>query len=147
MSQQHRVTTRRIYDDTALGVTGLRILVDRLWPRGVSKNKTALDEWLKDVAPSTEQRKWYDHDVERFDEFTLRYDAELRDQPASAALDHLVEAVRGDDVVLLTATRDVEHSGALVLERVLLKQLDDSKRATGAVTRVSGSAQARRQTK
>ena len=64
---------------------GYRVLVDRLWPRGITKAEAALDEWLKDVAPSTELRRWYGHDVERFDEFARRYRAELRRPPASVA--------------------------------------------------------------
>ena len=105
---------RRIYDDRG-GPTGYRVLVDRLWPRGVKKSDAGLDEWLKDVAPSTELRRWYGHDPERFAEFTRRYLAELRRPPASDAVDHLLELASTQPVVLLTATGDVEHSGARVL--------------------------------
>lgn len=105
---------RRIYDHGG-GATGYRILVDRLWPRGIKKSDAGLDEWLKDVAPSTELRRWYGHDPERFAEFTRRYLAELRRPPASGAVHHLLELASSQPIVLLTATGDVEHSGARVL--------------------------------
>jgi uncharacterized protein YeaO (DUF488 family) len=107
-----------VYDD-ARGRRGHHVLVDRLWPRGVAKAELPLDEWLKDVAPSTELRRWYGHDVERFDEFARRYRSELRTEPAAAAVEHLRSVARRRPVVLLTATRDVEHSGAEVLRRHL----------------------------
>jgi uncharacterized protein YeaO (DUF488 family) len=94
---------------------GYRVLVDRLWPRGVSKADADLDEWAKDVAPSAELRRWYGHDVARFPEFERRYRAELRRPPASEAVDRLLATARTRTVVLLTATRDVGHSGARVL--------------------------------
>ena len=110
------VELRRIYDDDDRRDTGYRVLVDRLWPRGVTKADAALDEWLKDAAPSTELRRWYGHDVTRFDEFASRYRAELGRPPACVALERLVDLARTQKIVLLTATRDVEHSGARVLE-------------------------------
>ena len=103
---------RRIYDDRG---TGYQVLVDRLWPRGIKKSDADLDEWLKDAAPTTELRRWYGHDPERFAEFARRYRAELRHPPASDAVDHLLELASTRPVILLTATRDVEHSGARVL--------------------------------
>ena len=124
MTTRHRAPElRRIYDDVD-GATRYRVLVDRLWPRGVKKSDAGLDEWLKDVAPSTELRRWYGHDPERFAEFTRRYLAELRRPPASCAVDHLLELAATQPVVLLTATGDVEHSGA----RVLLDHLSQSAR-------------------
>lgn len=108
----------RIYDDTG-DDAGYRVLVDRLWPRGVRKDDAHLDEWNKDVAPSTELRKWYGHDVDRFDEFARRYRAELAHAPGKEALDALRRRARRAKVVLLTATKDVEHSGARVLLDVL----------------------------
>ena len=105
-----------------------RVLVDRLWPRGVTKADAALDEWLKDAAPSTELRRWYGHDVQRFEEFARRYRAELRRPPASIASEHLVELARTEPITLLTATRDVEHSGALVLDRRLTSRASRSGR-------------------
>jgi uncharacterized protein YeaO (DUF488 family) len=98
---------------------GYRVLVDRLWPRGLRSVEAKLDEWLKDVAPSSDLRRWYDHRIERFDEFARRYRAELRRVPASGAVRRLVELSREGPVTLLTATRDVEHSGARVLQQVI----------------------------
>ena len=114
---KRRITSpevRRIYDDD-VGAPGYRVLVDRLWPRGIRKADANLDEWLKDAAPSTELRRWYGHDPERFTEFARRYRAELRRAPASGAVDHLLELASTRPIVLLTATGDVEHSGARVL--------------------------------
>lgn len=108
------VRLRRVYEP-ASSDDGKRILVDRVWPRGLSKDEARLDEWVKDVAPSTELRKWYAHDVERFAEFTRRYDAELAEPERASALGHLRELAGQGTVTLLTATRDVEHSQAAVL--------------------------------
>jgi len=91
------------------------VLVDRLWPRGVKKEDADLDEWNRDVAPSTELRRWYGHVPARFDEFARRYGDELARPPASEAVAHLVRVGREQHVVLLTATRDLDHSGARVL--------------------------------
>jgi uncharacterized protein YeaO (DUF488 family) len=109
-----------VYD---AGETGYRVLVDRLWPRGISKAEAALDEWLTDVAPSADLRRWYGHRVERFEEFARRYRSELRRPPASTAVDRLVGMAREQPVTLLTATRDVEYSGAWVLRQVLARRL------------------------
>ena len=108
----------RIYEGP--GPRGYRVLVDRLWPRGVSKAEARLDEWLKDVTPSAELRRWYGHEVDRFDEFARRYRAELTRPPALEAVEHLTglsEAGPSEmsTVILVTATKDVEHSGARVL--------------------------------
>jgi uncharacterized protein YeaO (DUF488 family) len=106
---------RRIYDDER-SEAGHRVLVDRLWPRGIKKADAALDEWLKDAAPSTELRRWYGHDPGRFAEFSRRYRAELRQPPAADAVDRLIDLSATHVVILLTATADVEHSGAHVLQ-------------------------------
>jgi len=108
------VKLRRVYEP-ASSDDGTRVLVDRVWPRGLSKDNARLDEWAKDVAPSTELRKWYGHDVDKFDEFTDRYDAELRDPDRAAALDRLRELAAGGTLTLLTATKDIDHSQAAVL--------------------------------
>ena len=107
------VQVRRVYDEP-LGTDGARILVDRLWPRGLSKERARLDEWLKDVAPSTELREWYGHVPERFDEFSRRYEAELA---GSVALQSLKD--RPGAVTLLTASKHPEISEAAVLARLL----------------------------
>ena len=117
MPNPRRVRLSRVYDAEEDG--SYRVLVDRLWPRGVSKSEAAVDEWLKDVAPSTELRRWYDHDVDRFADFVRRYRAELHREPASSALAHLCSLIDSRAVLLLTATRDVEHSGAQVLMTVI----------------------------
>ena len=109
---------RRVYDDDRPD-DGYRVLVDRLWPRGVSKERAALDEWAKDVAPSDGLRRWYGHDPEKFAEFARRYRAELEDPPTVDALVRLRRAAEDSSVTLVTATRDVEHSGAAVLLNVL----------------------------
>lgn len=135
MSKGSDVEVRRVYEDRHGSDSGYRVLVDRLWPRGISKDDAHLDEWLKSAAPSTELRRWYGHDVRRFDEFATRYRAELRRRPASDALDHLVELARTQNVVLLTATRDVEHSGAGVLAERLAARVTRSRRRPSASVR------------
>ncbi|MGH8957111.1 MAG: DUF488 domain-containing protein [Acidimicrobiia bacterium] len=112
----------RIYDKTV--PSGKRVLVDRLWPRGVKKSEAGLDEWLKDVAPSTELRRWYGHESGRFEEFARRYRIELDRAPAIVAVRHLLDLSREGEVVLLTATRDIDHSGARVLLDHLISLTD-----------------------
>lgn len=97
---------------------GARVLVDRLWPRGVSKEKAALDEWLKDLGPSTELRKWFGHDPERWEEFQRRYRAELKDRAED--LDHIRELMKEGTVTLVYGARDEEHNEAVILRDVLL---------------------------
>lgn len=116
MPQQ--ILLRRVYEDP-LPVDGLRVLVDRVWPRGMTKNAAHLDEWIKDVAPSTPLRRWYGHRPERFTEFRRRYLAELADPQPAAAMSRLRELTRTRRVTLLTATRDVDHSQAAVLAEQL----------------------------
>lgn len=96
---------------------GKRILVDRLWPRGLTKEKAAVDLWLKDIAPSTELRKWFSHDPARWNEFRTRYRGELKENAASvSALKR--EAKRGP-VTLLFGAKDEEHNEAVVLRSIL----------------------------
>ena len=113
----------RVYDHD-LPAKGRRVLVDRLWPRGIAKAALHLDERCKDVAPSTELRRWYGHDPALFDEFKRRYLEELAEPPGSAAVERLVAMTDHDGLVLLTATHDVEHSGAEVLLEHLLDGSD-----------------------
>ncbi len=113
-----KVQVRRVYEEPARG-DGTRVLVDRIWPRGLTKAKAALDEWCKDVAPSTELRKWYSHDPERFEEFGRRYQAELEEPGRAEALAHLRELAKRRRLTLLTATRQPEISEAAVLARLL----------------------------
>lgn len=117
-----RIEVRRIYDVLG-GHRSYRILVDRLWPRGVKKEDAALDEWAKEVAPSDGLRRWYGHDVKRFPEFARRYRLELRQAATAQALRHLVELARRRRVELVTATRDLEHSGARVLAQSVSRRV------------------------
>jgi uncharacterized protein YeaO (DUF488 family) len=112
------VRVRRVHEEPSEG-DGLRVLVDRLWPRGISKDRAALDLWMKEVAPSPALRRWYGHRPERFEEFARRYRKELAAGPAAEALGRLRALAREGPVTLLTATRDVERSGAAVLAEVL----------------------------
>lgn len=98
---------------------GRRILVDRLWPRGVSKERAKLDDWCKEVAPSDELRHWYGHDPERFEEFSARYRTELGEGEQAEALAKIVAAARAGTVTLLTATKEPEISQAAVLKSVI----------------------------
>jgi uncharacterized protein YeaO (DUF488 family) len=107
---------KRIYDEPSPG-DGFRVLVERLWPRGVSKERAALDLWLKDVAPSPGLRKWFGHDPARWEGFQERYVAELKED--DAALDVLRRKGEGGTVTLLFAAHDQEHNSALVLKRFL----------------------------
>lgn len=113
MARTAHVEVARVYDPPASA--GARVLVDRVWPRGLSKDRARLDEWCKDVAPSTELRRWYGHDPNRFREFSRRYRAELGKRELRAALDHLRQLARQRGLVLLTATKAVEISQAAVL--------------------------------
>jgi len=113
-----QLAVRRIYDEPA-ETDGSRILVDRLWPRGVSKERADLTEWLKTIAPSTELREWYGHVPERFDEFARRYRAELAEPAHAADLQHLRELLAAGQLTLLTATKHPELSEAAVLASIL----------------------------
>ena len=118
MTSKPKVRMRRVYDDPS-PEDGTRVLVDRIWPRGLAKAAARIDEWAKQVAPSTELRRWYGHDPTRFDEFRRRYQAELADPERQAALDHLRELARSSPLTLVTATRDIDHSQAAVLVELL----------------------------
>jgi len=102
---------KRVYEP-ACDEDGIRILVDRLWPRGVSKDEAALAEWMKDVAPSAALRQWFGHEPARWDEFRKRYRAELKDNPA---VETLREMARKGTVTLVYSARDEQHNQAVVL--------------------------------
>jgi uncharacterized protein YeaO (DUF488 family) len=112
------VRIARIYDEPSAD-DGRRILVDRLWPRGVSKERAHLDDWCKEIAPSTELRRWYGHDPARFEEFRRRYEQELAEPGPAKALAGLRETAGRGTITLLTATRDIDHSEAAVLASLL----------------------------
>ena len=118
MTNKPEVRLRRVYDEPT-GQDGTRVLVDRVWPRGLSKDKARIDEWCKQVAPSTELRKWYAHDPGRFAEFTRRYRAELKDPERAEALAHLRELARHRTLTLLTASKQADISEAAVLADLL----------------------------
>ena len=118
MAAPPQVRLRRVYEAPDPS-DGRRVLVDRLWPRGLSKRAAALDEWLKAVAPSNALRRWYGHQPEKFPAFRERYQQELRSPEQAAALEHLRQEADDGTITLLTATRDIEHSEAAVLAGLL----------------------------
>jgi len=113
---------KRIYEEPA-DDDGCRVLVDRLWPRGVRKEDAAIDEWVKEIAPSTELRKWFRHDAGRWSEFRRRYVTELKEYRDQ--LDELRRLARKGRVTLIFGARDEKHNDAVVLKSVLLR---DSRR-------------------
>ena len=112
------IRVRRVYEEPSPD-DGARILVDRVWPRGIRKVAARLDDWARDVAPSAELRTWYQHDPAKFDEFRRRYIAELAEPGAREALRRIRTLAAGRPVTLLTATKDLNLSQAAVLARLL----------------------------
>lgn len=110
------VRIKRVYD-TPAAADGTRILVDRLWPRGLTKEEAAIDVWLKDVAPSSELRTWFGHDPAKWEEFEARYWDELNSR--MAALDELRQQLTAGPATLVYGAKDFEHNNALVLKRYL----------------------------
>jgi uncharacterized protein YeaO (DUF488 family) len=119
MAHNPHIQVRRIYDPPQTG-DGKRVLVDRLWPRGLSKERAHLDEWCKQIAPSTDLRHWYNHDPDRYDEFARRYRAELDDPERAQALAELRDLADKGMLTLLTATKQSEISEAQVLADLLM---------------------------
>lgn len=115
------IRIRRAYDDP-LRDDGYRVLVDRIWPRGVAKEDLDLDDWMRDIAPSDELRKWFDHDPEKWDEFRDRYGREL--DKNDACVDKLIERVKDGRVTLVYGAKDEEHNQAEALRRYLRDRLD-----------------------
>lgn len=115
MSKQ-RIETKRIYE-AASKDDGLRILVDRVWPRGVSKEDAVIDYWAKDLAPSTELRKWFNHDPAKWDEFQQRYRKELAGKKAQ--LGELADKADSRTMTLLYGAKDTKHNQATVLKKIL----------------------------
>ncbi len=111
------ISLKRAYEQTAK-TDGVRVLVDRLWPRGVTKTKANIDLWIKDLAPTTELRKWFGHDPEKWSEFQKKYRAELKGNPA---LSEIRALSRQGNVTLVYAAKDQMHSHALVLKQVLTR--------------------------
>jgi uncharacterized protein YeaO (DUF488 family) len=132
---KRQVRLRRVYDDPSPD-DGVRVLVDRVWPRGLTKAAVHLDEWVKDIAPSTQLRRWYGHQPERYTEFRRRYLIELGEAHPAETVDRLRKLARARPVTLLTATKDVEHSQAAVL----IDLLRDARTAHDPAPDVAGTA-------
>jgi uncharacterized protein YeaO (DUF488 family) len=118
-SPAHNIMLKRAYSPPS-AEDGTRILIDRLWPRGVRKSSAAIDRWIKDIAPSTALRKWFGHDPSRWEEFRRRYAAEIRDKADPLA--ELRAAVNKGRVTLVCAARDELRNDAVVLRDVLLRR-------------------------
>ena len=117
--QEVSVALKRAYDEPAAS-DGTRVLVERLWPRGLSKERAHIDLWLKDVAPSTELRQWFHHDPQKFPEFRRRYQAELQSEGAQEALTKLRAIAKQGQLTLVFAAHDAAYSNAVVLRDLLL---------------------------
>lgn len=139
MPRSIRVRTRRIYDPPT-GDDGVRILVDRLWPRGLSRARARLDNWLPEAAPSPELRRWFGHDPDRWAEFRRRYLAELALRPVDFA--PLVLTASAAPVTLLHAARDERHNHAVVLAELVVAQVAETARRRPRL-RAGGDADAR----
>lgn len=116
--EAHAVALKRAYETPAPS-DGTRVLVERLWPRGLSKERAQVHLWLKDIAPSHELRRWYGHDPAKFAEFRRRYEAELDDEPARSALAELRELATHQHVTLVFAAHDAALSNATVLRDLM----------------------------
>jgi len=122
MVKAEAIKLKRAYSAKA-DTDGIRLLVDRIWPRGLSKERAALDAWLKDVAPSTELRHWFNHEPGRWEEFCRRYKAELQQKEEELKL--VTDFIKKGSVTLLYAARDDEHNNAVVLRDFLIKRIFD----------------------
>lgn len=116
---QRKIALKRAYDEPEAS-DGTRVLVDRLWPRGLSKERAHIDLWLKDIAPSSELRKWYGHDPAKFEQFRQRYENELASELARTAVEKLRDLAQHGQVTLIFSARDAEHSDAVVLYDYLM---------------------------
>lgn len=123
------ITVKRAYDPISRA-DGTRVLVERLWPRGLSKAKLLVDAWLKEVGPSTELRKWFGHDPDKWDEFRKRYRRELDSRPD--AWQAIVSAARRGPVTLVYSSHDTEHNNAVALQDYLEAKKRRSPRAAAA---------------
>ena len=107
---------KRVYDDVS-EQDGKRILVDRVWPRGIKKEELQHDEWFKKIAPSSDLRKWFDHDADKWDEFKKKYKKELKDQ--KDLVKKIKDAADGHNVTLLYSAKDTEHNQAVVIKKYI----------------------------
>jgi uncharacterized protein YeaO (DUF488 family) len=119
------VHLQRAYDEPTTD-DGYRVLVDRVWPRGRTKEQLRLDEWARDLGPSTQLRKWFGHEIARWPEFQVRYHAELADPARSLALDALAKRARHGKVTLVFGARDTEHNQARVIADELQRRLREA---------------------
>ncbi len=117
--QNLKIALKRVYEESETS-DGTRILVDRLWPRGLSKERARIDLWLKEIAPSNDLRKWFGHEPEKFAEFRRRYEAELASESGQKALTKLRDIAKHEQVTLLFAAHDMEHNNAVVLRDLLM---------------------------
>jgi uncharacterized protein YeaO (DUF488 family) len=115
----HNVTVKRVYEPPAPD-DGFRVLVDRLWPRGLSKDTAAFDEWMKDIAPSAELRRWFGHDPVRWNEFRQRYAEEVGQH--QDVLDDLRKRARHGPITLVYSARDETHNNAVALRDLILER-------------------------
>ncbi len=117
------IQIKRVYEPKAQS-DGTRVLVDRLWPRGLSKEDALLDDWQKDIAPSHELRKWFAHMPERWDEFVTRFQTELQSQDNDDALEQLRSLASDGTLTLVYAAKDAERNNAVVIRDWLLRKDD-----------------------
>ena len=115
---KNTISIKRVYDQPEQ-TDGFRILIDRLWPRGLSKEKAKVDLWLKEIAPSTELRKWFNHDPEKWKEFAKRYKAEIKKNIEALTL--LKSKIKEGKVTLVYGAKEERYSDAVVLQKILTK--------------------------
>ncbi len=120
-TQSHVIKLKRAYAAPTRG-DGCRILVDRMWPRGVSKHDLKIDEWSRDIAPSTRLRKWFAHDPAKWQEFKERYFAELDSHPET--VEHLLQSCRRHTLTLVCGAKDIQHNNAVALREYLQRHSD-----------------------
>ncbi|MEG6533089.1 MAG: DUF488 family protein [Caldibacillus thermoamylovorans] len=120
----NQIILHRIYDKS-ITPEGIRILIDRLWPRGIKKEDANIDYWFKEVAPSSELRKWFGHKPERFEEFRLKYFQELRnDEEKCQKVDEICQMLDENNVILLYGAKDTEKNHAVVLKEEILNRCE-----------------------
>lgn len=118
----NQIILHRIYDKS-ITPEGIRVLIDRLWPRGIKKEEANIDYWFKEVAPSSELRKWFGHKPERFEEFRLKYVQELRnDEEKCQKVDDICQMLAEDNVILLYGAKNIEKNHAVVLKEEILNR-------------------------
>jgi len=119
-----KINLKRVYDNP-LPEDGYRILVDRIWPRGISKETAQIDEWLKDIAPSNELRKWFNHDPHKWNEFKKRYFAELKDNKEQ--LEDIYSVAKKHHVTLVYSAKNKDFNNAVALKEYIEKQMKQRK--------------------